>query len=175
MVCESCITGRSAKVLRSKEVVIISRIILVIIFWRDQPFLHLFSTAENRTDMTDQSLSFFNTFINLCQEIIGHDGYGDIAVSIRVMPGQTKEVRLRCGKEYRYLLVAPKSPKEQKKYRVIEDYSDRRGYQGPERRSLKDRRDYGHPRRAKGQSRSFRLERRVSPDRRKGRGRRHDD
>lgn len=125
--------------------------------------------------MSDQSLLFFNTFIALYQEIIAHDGYGDIQVNIRLMPGKNKEVRLRCGREYRYLVVAPTSRQEQKRYRVIEERPNGRGYRGPERRSMRDRRDYKNPRRSQSQRRDFKLERRVNPDRRKGRGRRHDD
>lgn len=125
--------------------------------------------------MSDQNLSFFNTFISLYQEIIAHDGYGDIEINIRLLPGRQKEVRLRCGREYRYLVVAPSSRQQQKHYRVIEVRPNGGGYQGPERRSGLDRRDYASPRRSKSQRRDFRLERRINPDRRKGRGRRHDD
>lgn len=125
--------------------------------------------------MSDQSLSFFNTFIALYQEIIAHDGYGDIEVNIRLLPGKQKEVRLRCGREYRYRVVAPSGRKDLKRYRVIEEHPGGRGYRGPERRSRMDRRDYANPRRSKSQRRDFKLERRVNPDRRKGRGRRHDD
>lgn len=125
--------------------------------------------------MSDQNILFLNTLIALYQEIIAHDGYGDMEVSIRLLPGRKKEVRLRCGREYRYLIAVPSSLKEQKRYRVIEERPDGPGYRGPERRSLPDRRDYSSPRRSKSQRRDFRLERRVNPDRRKGRGRRHDD
>ncbi len=125
--------------------------------------------------MSDQSLAFFNNFIALYQEILAHDGYGDIEVNIRLLPGKKREVRLRCGKEYRYLVVTSSSGNGQKRYRVIEERLDRYPYQGPERRSLRDRRDYHNPRRKKNQPRHFKLERRVNPDRRKGRGRRRDD
>jgi hypothetical protein len=123
--------------------------------------------------MRDQTLSFLNTFIALYQEVIAHDGYGDIEVSIRVKPGGQKEVRLRCGREYRYRVLAPSGRKPPTRYRVIEERG--RGYRGPERRSGLDRRDYDNPRRVRNQRRDFKLERRINPDRRKGRGRRRDD
>ncbi|AFL72244.1 hypothetical protein [Thiocystis violascens] len=125
--------------------------------------------------MSDPSLSFFKTFVALYQEIIAHDGYGDIEVNIRLLPGRKKEVRLRCGREYRYLVVAPSSRNARKRYRVIEECPGDPGYRGPERRSTFDRRDDGSPRRNKSQRRDFRLERRIKPERRRGRGRRHDD
>ncbi len=125
--------------------------------------------------MSDQHLLFFENFIALYQDIIAHDGYGDIEVRIRLRPGKKKEVRLRSGREYRYLVAAPSNGQAQKHYRIIEEPMHGGDYQGPERRSGRDRRDYGNPRRKQHRPRDFRLERRVNPDRRKGRGRRRDD
>ncbi len=41
---------------------------------------------------------------NLFDELLGHDGYGSIKVDMKILRKGQKEVVLRCGKEYRYVL-----------------------------------------------------------------------
>lgn len=125
--------------------------------------------------MKDQQIAFFNTFIAIYQDIIAHEGYGDIEVNVRLLPGKKKEVRLRSGREFRYVVEVPANGTPRKQYRIIEEPVRNDAYRGPERRSGVDRRDHDNPRRKMNLPRNFRLERRVKPDRRKGRGRRWDD
>ena len=131
--------------------------------------------------MTDQNLEFLNQFIRLYEDLMAHDGYGDIEVNIRLFKHDIKEVSLRCGREFRYRIPVPESGLGRYQaaaagageYRAGEHAEA--GYTGPERRSGKDRRDYSSNRRRKDVPRNFKLERRVLPDRRSGRGRRRDD
>ena len=41
---------------------------------------------------------------HLFDEVLGHDGYGRIEVDMKILRKGQKEVVLRCGKEYRYVL-----------------------------------------------------------------------
>jgi len=43
----------------------------------------------------------------LFEEVLRHDGYGRIEVDMRILRKGQKEVVLRCGKEYRYVVDFP--------------------------------------------------------------------
>lgn len=43
----------------------------------------------------------------LFDELLRHDGYGRIEVDMRILRKGQKEVVLRCGKEYRYVVDFP--------------------------------------------------------------------
>ena len=45
--------------------------------------------------------------LELVDDILAHDGYGDIRVEVRILKRQQKEVILHCGKQYRYVIDAP--------------------------------------------------------------------
>jgi hypothetical protein len=45
--------------------------------------------------------------LELVDEILEHDGYGDIRVEVRILKRQQKEVILHCGKQYRYVIDFP--------------------------------------------------------------------
>ncbi len=124
--------------------------------------------------MKDPSLQFLQQFVALYQETLDHDGYSDIEVRIRLVKGKGKEVRLFCGKEYRYLIPTPKKTAH-KTYQVIDPAELHGKYTGPERRTGISRRQHSNQRRKANTPRHFKLERRVNSDRRSGRGRRHDD
>ena len=40
----------------------------------------------------------------LVEEVFRHDGYGQIRVDMRILRRGQKEVILRCGKEYRFVV-----------------------------------------------------------------------
>lgn len=42
--------------------------------------------------------------LSLVDEVLAHDGFGDIHVEVRILKRQQKEVILHCGKQYRYVL-----------------------------------------------------------------------
>jgi hypothetical protein len=45
--------------------------------------------------------------LELVDDILAHDGYGDIRVEVRILKRQQKEVILHCGKQYRYVIDVP--------------------------------------------------------------------
>ena len=45
--------------------------------------------------------------LELVDDILAHDGYGDIRVEVRILKRRQKEVILHCGKQYRYVIDAP--------------------------------------------------------------------
>ncbi len=42
--------------------------------------------------------------IELYDDVFNHSGYGDITVEIRILKRGQKEVILRCGKQYRFVV-----------------------------------------------------------------------
>ena len=128
--------------------------------------------------MTDQNLAFLEKFVSLYRELLTHDGYGDIQINIRLAKRCQKEVRLLCGREYRYRIDIPENNlwnsyeilKKETVEKEKKTEGDKPAYTGPERRSEKDRRIFR--RRRKDIPRNFKLERRINPARRSGRDRR---
>jgi hypothetical protein len=45
--------------------------------------------------------------LELMDDILAHDGYGDIRVEVRILKRRQKEVILHCGKQYRYVIDSP--------------------------------------------------------------------
>ena len=45
--------------------------------------------------------------LELMDDILAHDGYGDIRVEVRILKRRQKEVILHCGKQYRYVIDFP--------------------------------------------------------------------
>ena len=126
--------------------------------------------------MDDRHLVFLNKFLDLYRELISHDGFGDIEVRIRNCQGRQKDVFLFCGREYRFRVPVPSGGDGMNRYRVTARAPRKTGgYQGVERRSGRDRRDGARQRRQSTVPRHFKLERRVSGERRSGYGRRRDD
>lgn len=48
-----------------------------------------------------------NKLYELYEELLGHDGYGDMHLEIRILRRGQKEVIIRCGKQYRYVVSSP--------------------------------------------------------------------
>lgn len=124
--------------------------------------------------MRDSNLDCINKFLDLYYELLSHDGYGDITVNVRLAPGNQKEIRLFCGREFRFLVPGRGKHRGKSRYRVMREQVNSNGYKGPERRSGRDRRS-GKLRRLQNIPRNFKLERRVLADRRSGYGRRRND
>jgi hypothetical protein len=40
----------------------------------------------------------------LFDELLGHDGYADLSIEMRILKRGQKEVVIRCGKQYRYVV-----------------------------------------------------------------------
>lgn len=106
------------------------------------------------------SCNVLNQFIHLYEDLVRHDGYGEIKVEIRTLQSDRKEVVLSCGKQYRF---------------VIDGQDLKYGYR-VQRKDLiealpqwfgEERRD-GIERRAQALGpRNFKLERRIGGDRRR--------
>ncbi len=45
--------------------------------------------------------------LELMDEVLAHDGYGDIRVEVRILKRHQKEVILHCGKQYRFVIDTP--------------------------------------------------------------------
>lgn len=45
--------------------------------------------------------------LELVDDVLAHDGYGDIHVEVRILKRRQKEVILHCGKQYRYVIDFP--------------------------------------------------------------------
>ncbi|PPD33564.1 MAG: hypothetical protein CTY19_07390 [Methylomonas sp.] len=44
--------------------------------------------------------------IELLDEVLLHDGFGEIRVEVKILKRQQKEVILHCGKQYRFVVDA---------------------------------------------------------------------
>jgi hypothetical protein len=40
-------------------------------------------------------------------DVLAHDGYGDIRIEVKILKRRQKEVILHCGKQYRYVIDVP--------------------------------------------------------------------
>ena len=116
--------------------------------------------------MSDDNLVVMNKVIELYQELARHDGYGDMEVKIRLTQGKTRAVIVRCGKEYQFEIASPADTSSQRCYKVV-SYLRSPEWKGRERRNV-----FADRRREQKTPRNFRLERRVSSDRRDTRSRR---
>lgn len=43
----------------------------------------------------------------LLDELLSHDGFGEIRVEVRILKRRQKEVILHCGKQYRFVVDVP--------------------------------------------------------------------
>lgn len=60
------------------------------------------SDAQNAT--VDKMKIQLNTLLD---EVLAHDGFGDIRIEVRILKRKQKEVILHCGKQYRYVVDTP--------------------------------------------------------------------
>lgn len=48
-----------------------------------------------------------NKLLELFDDVLSHDGFGDIRVEVRILKRKQKEVIIHCGKQYRFVVDAP--------------------------------------------------------------------
>jgi hypothetical protein len=48
---------------------------------------------------------------SLYEMLFAHDGYGEMSVELRYLRKREKEVIIRCGKQYRYVVPVPENRK----------------------------------------------------------------
>ena len=106
------------------------------------------------------SRKVLDQFIHLYEDLVRHDGYGEIKVEVRILRQGEKEVVLSCGKQYRFIVNGRDLEVGYRAQRkdVMEALPQ---WFGEERRSGIEQR-----KQALG-ARNFKLERRIGGDRRR--------
>ncbi|PHR83483.1 MAG: hypothetical protein COA59_11720 [Colwellia sp.] len=59
------------------------------------------TTIKNSNNLAKEKL------LTLLDEIIAHDGFGEIRVEVNILKRKQKEVIIHCGKQYRFVVDAP--------------------------------------------------------------------
>jgi len=57
--------------------------------------------------MSDRHEDVVHKLIDLYHMLVCHNGFGDMSVDIRILKRGQKEVVLRCGKQYRFVVDTP--------------------------------------------------------------------
>ena len=58
-------------------------------------------TNATENDQVKQKL------LDLFDEVLTHDGFGEIRVEMKILKRKQKEVILHCGKQYRFVIDTP--------------------------------------------------------------------
>ncbi len=45
--------------------------------------------------------------LTLFDDVLAHDGFGEIRVEVKILKRKQKEVIIHCGKQYRFVVDAP--------------------------------------------------------------------
>lgn len=86
--------------------------------------------------LRDQSREFLEKFVELFEDMLNHDGYGDIGVQVRLGSGNVRRVTLQSGKSYEFVASIDASPNldtdpRRPRFRVVDeadvDVRQRRG------------------------------------------------
>lgn len=72
-------------------------------------------SAKHTGEENDKLDSVISRMETLFREIFAHDGYGSLEVSMRFLKRGQKEILLRCGKEYRYVVDYPATHNQDEK------------------------------------------------------------
>ncbi len=59
------------------------------------------------TQQIEQTEPLKKKLIELLDDVLDHDGFGDIRVEIKILKRKQKEVIIHCGKQYRFVVDAP--------------------------------------------------------------------
>lgn len=69
------------------------------------------TNQEIRNIMTEKkdnsSESVKSKLLELFDDVLEHDGFGEIKVEMKILKRQQKEVILHCGKQYRFVIDNP--------------------------------------------------------------------
>jgi hypothetical protein len=60
------------------------------------------------TSIDNQTEPLKNKLIELLDDVLLHDGFGDIRVEVKILKRKQKEVILHCGKQYRFVVDSPR-------------------------------------------------------------------
>lgn len=61
--------------------------------------------TTSTTDTTFKTLKF--KLMELVDDVMAHDGFGDIRIEVKILKRRQKEVILHCGKQYRFVVDMP--------------------------------------------------------------------
>ncbi|WP_031433375.1 hypothetical protein [Methylomarinum vadi] len=59
------------------------------------------------TGIDHQTEPVKNKLLELLDDVLSHDGFGDIHVEVKILKRKQKEVIIHCGKQYRFVVNAP--------------------------------------------------------------------
>jgi hypothetical protein len=57
------------------------------------------------TDISAEQVK--SKLLELLDEVLMHDGFGDIRVEVKILKRRQREVILHCGKQYRFVVDSP--------------------------------------------------------------------
>ena len=63
--------------------------------------------SDNNIAIDSPLLSLKDKLLLLLDDIIDHDGFGEIRIEVNILKRQQKEVILHCGKQYRFVVDRP--------------------------------------------------------------------
>lgn len=59
------------------------------------------------TQQTNEHQLAKDKLSQLFDDVLTHDGFGEIRVEMKILKRKQKEIILHCGKQYRYVVDAP--------------------------------------------------------------------
>jgi hypothetical protein len=68
------------------------------------PFLKVESAGEDGEAMPSSHEMVLDRIEKLYRMLIDHSGYGEMSIEIRFLRKHEKEVLIRCGKQYRFIV-----------------------------------------------------------------------
>jgi hypothetical protein len=75
-------------------------------FGKKRPRIPVKSAAGD-APMSDTHEAVVQKMINLYRMLVGHNGFGEMSMDIHILKRGQKEVILRCGKQYRFVVDTP--------------------------------------------------------------------
>lgn len=67
----------------------------------------IFDSNEPHHEMDDMHKEVVQKMVDLYHMLICHNGFGEMSIDIRNLKRNQKEVIIRCGKQYRYVVDKP--------------------------------------------------------------------
>jgi len=58
-------------------------------------------------NLTNNSTPVTNKLLALFEDILEHDGFGELRVEVNILKRKQKEVIIHCGKQYRFVVDTP--------------------------------------------------------------------
>ena len=124
------------------------------------------SSSVTPSSLKDEHLEVLNHLARLYEDMIRHEGYSNISICFKKLPGKKKKVVINAGCAYEFQVsVIDLKDENIERFKVIDQLVISKEYTGAERRLRKRR--FNNRRKNAMSSRSFKLEKRSLSDRRK--------